>query len=152
MEHLGLGITSKSNKTKRKTEKTWKIHRGRHFHSLGLKLVVAKISPLYLCVILYIYLKVYVGFSKKYVIFEVQKCQFSKLGANMQNPIFSKLYILKCQKKSVPTIFFKSIFFMGTSIGLNLLTFFNFFAFKKKKFHFTSENRARTAKLSVPMD
>ena len=90
--------------------------------------------------------------QKKYVIFEVQKCQFSKLGANMQNPIFSKLYILKCQKKSVPTIFFKSIFFMGTSIGLNLLTFFNFFAFKKKKFHFTSENRARTAKLSVPMD
>ena len=38
---------------------------------------------------------------------------------------------------------------MGTSIGLNLL---NFFAFKTEKVHFTPENRARIAKLSVPID
>ena len=41
---------------------------------------------------------------------------------------------------------------MGTSIGLNLLNFFNFFAFKTEKVHFTDENRARTAKLSVPIN
>lgn len=39
---------------------------------------------------------------------------------------------------------------MGILIGLNLLNFFNFFAFKTEKVHFTDENRARTAKLSVP--
>ena len=35
--------------------------------------------------------------------------------------------------------------------GLNLLNFFNFFAFKTEKFHLTPENRARTAKLNVPI-
>ena len=41
---------------------------------------------------------------------------------------------------------------MSTSISFNLLKFFNFFAFKTEKFHFTPENRARTAQLSVPID
>ena len=41
---------------------------------------------------------------------------------------------------------------MGISISLNLLNLKNFFVFKAKKFHFTSENRARTAKLRVPID
>ena len=41
---------------------------------------------------------------------------------------------------------------MGVASGLNLLHFFNFLAFKTEKFHFTPENRARTAKLSVPID
>ena len=70
----------------------------------------------------------------------------------MYNPLFSKLYTYKCQKKGVPTNFLKSIFFMGTSIGLNLLHFFNFFAFGTEKFHFTPKNRAQTAKLSIPVD
>ena len=34
---------------------------------------------------------------------------------------------------------------MGTSIGLNLLNFFNFFAFKMEKFHFSPENRTFNA-------
>ena len=39
---------------------------------------------------------------------------------------------------------------MGTSIGLNLVNFFSFFAFKSEKFHLSLEKRDRTAKLSVP--
>ena len=41
---------------------------------------------------------------------------------------------------------------MGVADGLNLLNFFNFFAFKTEKVHFTPKNRARIAKLSVPID
>ena len=40
---------------------------------------------------------------------------------------------------------------MATSIGLNLLNFFNFIAFETEKFRFKPKNRARTAKLSVPI-
>ena len=40
---------------------------------------------------------------------------------------------------------------MGTSIGFDLLKFFNLFVFQTEKFYFTPENRARTAKLSVPI-
>ena len=36
--------------------------------------------------------------------------------------------------------------------GLNLLNFFNFFACKTEKVHFTPKNRARIAKVSVPID
>ena len=41
---------------------------------------------------------------------------------------------------------------MDAASGLKLLNFFNFFAFKTEKVHFTSKNRARIAKLSVPFD
>ena len=76
---------------------------------------------------------------------------FKIRGTHVKPTFFETLYFY-VSKKSVPTNFFKSIFFMGTSIGLNLLNFFHFFAFKTKKFHFTPKNRARTAKLSVPID
>ena len=75
--------------------------------------------------------------------------QNSGLSTIKETPLFSKLQ--NKAKKSVPEIFLKSIFFMGTLIGLNLLNFFNFFAFKTEKKN-SAENRARTAKLRAPID
>ena len=34
----------------------------------------------------------YVGFSKKYARYEIQKFQFSKLGTHVKNPLSSKLF------------------------------------------------------------
>ena len=41
---------------------------------------------------------------------------------------------------------------MGAASGLNLLNFFNFFAFKTEKVHFTPKNRSRIVKLRVYTD
>ena len=59
-------------------------------------------------------------------------------GTHVKLNIFETLYF-ECQKKSVPSNFLISLFF-------------NFFAFKTEKFHFSPEKRARTARLSVPID
>ena len=37
----------------------------------------------------------------------------------------------------MPKNFLKSIFFMDTAIGFNLIIFFNYFAFQTEKFHFS---------------
>ena len=63
--------------------------------------------------------------------------------------LFGNFIFSSVKKKRVPTHFLKSFFFMSSTIGLNLLNFFNFFALKTEKFHFAPKNRARTAKLSL---
>ena len=56
----------------------------------------------------------------------------SKLGAHMQNPLFSKLYILRV-KKSVPPIFLKRTFSWTLQLIFILINFFNFFAVETEK-------------------
>ena len=56
-----------------------------------------------------------------------------KIRIHMEKPLFSKLYILKCQKKVCPK-YLKSILFSGhLSIGFKLIHISNYFAVKVEK-------------------
>ena len=75
-----------------------------------------------------------------------------KISGTHVKPTFFKTLYFNVSKKSVPSNFLKSIFFMGAASGFNPIIFCNDFAIKTGKFHFSPENRARAAKLSVPIN
>ena len=65
-----------------------------------------------------------------------------KIRPTHVKPLISKLYIFECQKKSLPKNCLKSIFFYWFKFA----QFFQFFAFKTKKFNFSPDNQARNCK------
>ena len=63
--------------------------------------------------------------KKVYQIWGPKNSIFKIRGTHVKPTFFETLYF-QVSKKSLPTNFLKSIFFMGTSMCLNLLIFFNF--------------------------
>ena len=74
-----------------------------------------------------------------------------KIRGTRKTDFFRDFIFLSAEKKCAQKFFEKYIFY-GHFNRFKTAKFFQCFAFKTEKFNFTPENRARTAKLSVPID